>query len=321
MATQRIVQINTLRLKMKVLGELANNINALTITNGVADVPELKVPKLFSDDLLVNYANFAKEAGKLFDKADYDAADAFYEELQDTLTGMISKANNVSSRLVEIGNIINLINQNPTDASLQTQYNEVIGSLHDQYDASKNIMSYNGKNFNVINVDSSGNYPDAGEVLDPSGNFKVDYYVSPNQTTELDGYRAEKTTASVNNAGVNLRTDASGANGYPVNGAAVAAITDPDDFSTFQAFNDQNKTNINNFVSDVAVAKDVLASNQSINRADRDTNASLYESAKNAFVNDIQNELNEAELKLNLLAYSQDNKFIIPFLGTVNGAN
>ena len=32
-------------------------------------------------------------------------------------------------------------------------------------------------------------------------------------------------------------------------------------------------------------------------------------------------KLNEAELKLNLLAYSQDNKFIIPFLGTVNGAN
>ena len=61
--------------------------------------------------------------------------------------------------------------------------------------------------------------------------------------------------------------------------------------------------------------------NQGVNRSDRDTNASLYESAKNAFVNDIQNELNEAELKLNLLAYSQDNKFIIPFLGTVNGAN
>lgn len=320
MATQRIVQINTLRLKMKVLGDLANNINALTITNGVADVPELKVPKLFSDDLLVNYANFAKEAGKLFDKADYDATDSFYEELQDTLTGMIAKANNVSSRLVEIGNIINLINQNPGDASLQTQYNEVINSLHDQYDVSMNIMSYNGKNFNVINVDSSGNYPNAGEVLDASGNFKVAYYVSPNQTTELDGYRAAKTVATVNNAGVNLRNDASGNNGYPVDGAGVAAL-DTSEFSVFQAFNDQNKTNINNFVSNVAVAKDVLASNKSINQADRDTNASLYESAKNAFVNDIQNELNEAELKLNLLAYSQDNKFIIPFLGTVNGAN
>lgn len=321
MATQRIVQINTLRLKMKVLGELANNINALTITNGVADVPELKVPKLFSDDLLINYANFAKEAGQLFDKADYDATDAFYETLQDKLTGMIAKANNVSSRLVELGNIINLINQTPSDSSLKTQYDQIIGSLHDQYDASKNILSYGGTNFNIINVDASGNYPTvAGEVLDASGNFFVDYYVSPNQTTSLDGYRAEKAIASVNNAGVNLRTDPSGNSGYPADGAGVAKLN-PSEFSDLQTFNDLNKININNFVSDVAIAKDVLASNKSINQADRDINASLYVSAKNAFVNDIQNELNEAELKLNLLAYSQDNKFIIPFLGTVNGAN
>ena len=46
MATQRIVQINTLRLKMKILGELANNINALTITNGVAST-NLKSSKTF----------------------------------------------------------------------------------------------------------------------------------------------------------------------------------------------------------------------------------------------------------------------------------
>lgn len=320
MATQRIVQINTLRLKMKVLGELANNINALTITNGVADVPELKVPKLFSDDLLVNYANFAKEAGKLFDKADYDAADAFYETIKDTLKIMISKANNVSSRLVQLGNIINQISQNPTDTSSQTSYDEVINSLHDQYDVSMNIMSYEGKNFNIINVDASGSYPNAGEVLDPSGNFKVDYFVSPNQTTTLDGYRAKKATATVNNAGVNLNDDATGANGYPVDGATVAGLS-ANQLSVLQTFNDGNKTNINNFVGDVAVAIDVLGNNKLINQADRDGNASLYESAKNAFVNDIQNELNEAELKLNLLAYSQDNKFIIPFLGTVNGAN
>jgi hypothetical protein len=319
MATQRIVQINTLRLKMKVLGDLANNINALTITNGVADVPELKVPKLFSNDLLINYANFAQKAGKLFDKADYDETDAFYEELQDTLTSMISKASNVSNRLVEIGNVANLINQDPSNTSYQTQYDELIYSLHDQYDVSQNIMSYKGTDFNIINVDASGSYPVPGQVLDPSGNFKVDYYVSPNQTTELDGYRKAKTTATVNNAGVNLVT-ANDGTGYPATGADVAGLNS-EEFSDFENFNSQNKTNVDNFVSDVAVAKDVLISNKNINQADRDNNASLYESAKNAFVNDIQNELNEAELKLNLLAYSQDNKFIIPFLGTVNGAN
>jgi len=319
MATQRIVQINTLRLKMKVLGELANNINALTITNGVADVPELKVPKLFSDDLLVNYANFSQKAGQLFDKADYDESDAFYGELQDTLTAMISKASNVSNRLVEIGNVANKINQDPSNNSYQTQYDELIYSLHDQYDVSRNILSYKGTDFNIINIDASGSYPEAGQVLDSDGNFKVAYYISPNQTTELDGYRAAKTVATVNNAGVNLGI-ANDGNGYPATGSDVADLS-ANQFSVFQAFNDQNKTNINNFISNVAIAKDVLASNQSINQADRDTNASLYESAKNAFVNDIQNELNEAELKLNLLAYSQDNKFIIPFLGTVNGAN
>jgi hypothetical protein len=317
MATQKIVEINNLRIKMKVLGELVNNVNSYTITNGVAQIPELKTPKVFSDELLIVYASFVSVAGKLYNKADYDEKQEFYAVLKDTITTLTSKANIASKILDFIGESINSALNGTTGSGTQVLYEENINSLHSEYDADENIVSYNSIDFNNINIASSGLYPVSG-VLDGSGNFLVDYFVSPDQTSTINGYKRSPVTCRVNNGELDT-SDISGATGYPVTGAAMVALT-PSELESLQLFNNINKDKMANFQEFIVAAKQVLETNEAINQADRDKNASLYESAKNSLVNKIQNELNQADLRLNLLAYSQDGKFIIPFLGTINGA-
>lgn len=315
MATQRYVEINDLQVKMKVLGNLINQLNSLTLENGTASLVQLRRPIVYTNDLLIAYSEFISKASKLFDKSSYDDTDNTFSSIRTTINALTSKATSISDMLRRIKDAIIQVSNNNTGTDIQSQYEQNLFNLRNQYGKDVNNSKYEQYNFNNINKDASGNYPTSG-IIDGSGNLNIEYRVSPDQTSEVLGYADIVTVCTVNNAGLDLDSDPSGNTGYPTWDELTALA----DVSGVEAFNLNNSEKIANFQRYITSAIEVLDANQIICNSDRDKNAALYQAFKNELVEAAQNEYNQADLKRNLLAFSQDNKFIYPFLGTVNGA-